>query len=1055
MMRISTHLECSIFNLGANVVPTIFEKSKHQSEQIVTSTPDEIDLNSNTEGQYNSCDGTSDVASNTESCFDCKLLKSEMNTLKVEYEAQIMALKLEKEKLTHKLAEKSDNFVLLRKELNQRKYEIKQLNASIVELQTNRYISPDLGGVVNTVELEDFIDCLCNGRKGKEPYSDHVRAICMNINFLSPRTYAYLREKFNKHLPHQSTIQAWYHNSNIDGSPGICKNSLDLLKEKAAKMRDRGIQLVGGIIFDEMRIRQNVQWCSKSRMFLGYATYGAKSKEYEQNDEPLIAKQVIVLMFTAINEFFQLPVAYHFIDTLDYQDRGALLLEVIKEITKCDVRIASVTFDGYSSNQTMCELLGGVLRGDSDQICPTFKNPANGDELHTFLDPSHSEKLVRNTLADLEVLYDGMGKKIEWKYFAQLVEFSVKMETISKSVADSMEFLMQNKVPEFTHAGPTIKFIRMFDKLWDIMNTSRIREGSLFKSALNPTNQNEVFVFLEEAKEYILSLKKRGKNSHRLTPLWKSKSKTGFLGYVMNIIGLKNIYNEFVVEKHWMPFVATYRVSQDHLEMFFGATRSMNGHNDNPTVQQFSSAYKKLLHQSDIRLSGCSNISLGCASNILSVSSRRGKLHDDLSGDVPVQNVSDGETNNDYLYELDGLERIGRCNHITDNMHDAGISFVAQSIENRMLNLEKGNKFSCFHCRLVLETNERLDTSTCISERTKFPCKSTFQLCKLTDNAIKSMSGFKTESTFKQKVYIDVLSNIRLSQLYPIYYEEDEHDLEHKNFLIKHIIDEYTRIKCNYLAKMQTMGMQNDFLRHHYLTRSQERSARIAGFNQKVKVVILRNTNMDRLLISKKSNRIQRTKSVGNLVDDDVQNLNFPNQQMVPLRSILKQPKNAPFSLTRRKSMPALKVSFRLRNDSSTTIDTMSPTNTRSPIPSTSSMDNRSTPLMLQMPAIPSTSSMSNASPPIPSTGSMGNTSTPLMSQVPAILSISSMANVSLIENASPISTTSTPRRSSAIEILLRHVGDMNREGRTSYIQTTLNNSANFGSLHYDDSDSD
>lgn len=167
------------------------------------------------------------------------------------------------------------------------------------------------------------------------------------------------------------------------------------------------------------------------------------------------------------------------------------------------------------------------------------------------------------------------------------------------------------------------------------------------------------------------------------------------------------------------------------------------------------------------------------------------------------------ETEENYLYELDGLNRLNRCNHVTDNIHDAGISFIAQSIENRILDCEDGDKISCSLCRLVLETNERLDTRNCITERAKFPCKSTFKIRK-------SLSNLKSESTFKQKVYIQVISSVQLPQLYPIYYDEEDHDLDHKNFLIKHIIDEYTRIKCTYLAKMQTLGMQNDFLRNHY-----------------------------------------------------------------------------------------------------------------------------------------------------------------------------------------------------------------------------------------------
>jgi len=42
-----------------------------------------------------------------------------------------------------------------------------------------------------------------------------------------------------------------------------------------------------------------------------------------------------------------------------------------------------------------------------------------------------------------------------------------------------------------------------------------------------------------------------------------------------------------------------YKISQDHLELFFGSIRGMGGYNNNPTSRQFQSAYKKLVVQSN------------------------------------------------------------------------------------------------------------------------------------------------------------------------------------------------------------------------------------------------------------------------------------------------------------------------------------------------------------------------------------------------------------------------------------------------------------------------
>jgi len=44
-----------------------------------------------------------------------------------------------------------------------------------------------------------------------------------------------------------------------------------------------------------------------------------------------------------------------------------------------------------------------------------------------------------------------------------------------------------------------------------------------------------------------------------------------------------------------LDFLLTYKLSQDHLELYFGCIRSRLGCNNNPTAKQFESTYKRLL----------------------------------------------------------------------------------------------------------------------------------------------------------------------------------------------------------------------------------------------------------------------------------------------------------------------------------------------------------------------------------------------------------------------------------------------------------------------------
>ena len=49
-----------------------------------------------------------------------------------------------------------------------------------------------------------------------------------------------------------------------------------------------------------------------------------------------------------------------------------------------------------------------------------------------------------------------------------------------------------------------------------------------------------------------------------------------------------------------LKYLLTYKLSQVHLELFFGAIRAAGGFNNNPTTQQFTAAYKRLLLRSHI-----------------------------------------------------------------------------------------------------------------------------------------------------------------------------------------------------------------------------------------------------------------------------------------------------------------------------------------------------------------------------------------------------------------------------------------------------------------------
>lgn len=67
------------------------------------------------------------------------------------------------------------------------------------------------------------------------------------------------------------------------------------------------------------------------------------------------------------------------------------------------------------------------------------------------------------------------------------------------------------------------------------------------------------------------------------------------------------------------------------------------------------------------------------------------------------------------------------------------------------------------------------------------PCVSTYQICKLVDVSLKSL--INTGPNFIHKIYTNVCTSLEYEKISPIF-NSHEHDFEHKQFIIKFIIDE-------------------------------------------------------------------------------------------------------------------------------------------------------------------------------------------------------------------------------------------------------------------------
>lgn len=653
----------------------------------------------------------------------------------------------------------------------------------------------------------EILSCLRNGVKAKEKYPETVRAFGFKLHSFNPHSYQFVRRTFSNNLPHISTIKSWYRNSNIDTEPGISRCSLDILEKKAREMKANGQQLVCCLMFDEMFIRKHVQWCSKTKKFLGYVTYGSQRHE--------IANNAIVFLVHGVNASIQVPVAHHFITTLNAEERKTILLEVLAELSQRGVIVSNITFDGLAANKSMCEFLGACFKRNNMKTF--FVDQHSKRRIYIIFDPSHCIKLVRNNFYSRKTFTDSKGGKVEWRFIRSLVQYGnnnsfglthkltnrhinfqnrkmhvrTAVQTLSNSSANSLEFLMGQNIRGFRSSAATIKFIKIFNNLFDVFNTQNIdhSNSNTHKSSINFFNSGEVFKFLAEAEQYIFDLQVKGLKSKKTVPIVTSLIKTGFLGFIVNIESLKGMYESLVEEQELMHMIPTYNLSQDHVEMFFSKIRLIHRTNDNPTVQQFKGSFKRIQMISDITISTHANITTcnSNVSNLLTISSSQ-----PVSVHCQTQAIDDDddviETNDDPCF-------------------NGAIGFVAAEVESRLLKAG-----GCAYCKKVLRENEKIDIKNCVG--INIPCSSSFEICKAVDAGINHFIKNSHEN-FKDKIMNYVMSTVNFDDLFPNFFEL-HHEKDHKDFLVKYIIDEFTHIKCTYVSKQKNLDMHKVYLRHKY-----------------------------------------------------------------------------------------------------------------------------------------------------------------------------------------------------------------------------------------------
>jgi len=243
------------------------------------------------------------------------------------------------------------------------------------------------------------------GKPVNKQFDSRLRSFALTLHYYSPRAYEYVQE-FNNCLPHCKTISKWY--QSIHGKPGIMLEAVNAIKQRSNSV---DYQLFGSLVFDEMAIRQHVEY--DGNKFNGYVDMG----ENVTVTDTRLAKDALVFMVVCINGAWKIPLAYFLIDRITAEQKNNLTLQCISSLHDAGMQIVCVTCDGTATNFAMMQQLGCNFN-----VLPlqTFQHPVTNEPIAIFPDPCHMLKLIRNAFGDLKIFVDEDNKLIKLEYLEKL-----------------------------------------------------------------------------------------------------------------------------------------------------------------------------------------------------------------------------------------------------------------------------------------------------------------------------------------------------------------------------------------------------------------------------------------------------------------------------------------------------------------------------------------------------------------------------------------------------------------------------------------------------------
>ncbi|XP_064473292.1 uncharacterized protein LOC135387973 isoform X2 [Ornithodoros turicata] len=431
--------------------------------------------------------------------------------------------------------------------------------------------------------------CLQPLQKFGRRWPPHFRSFALNLHFKGPQAYRYLSEVLA--LPSESSLRNWLKEVTLE--PGVMPSVLEGLKTKLQGLPPKDRTCV--LLFDEMSIKEHLQYDSRSDTVYGFADTGK-----ERNSQ--MANSALLVALSGLTKAWVQPLCYLFSkSTVSADTLQDLIQDLIRQLKSLDISVKAVVCDQGASNCALSRKL---------QISPT--KPyfcVDESKVYFIFDPPHLMKTTRNLLLKHDLQIGDAQEKVQWSFIKQYYEsdhplkvrlspkltdnhihptafkrMKVKLATqvLSNSVSTGIAVLISvGCMPPA--ATETSEFLLKMDQLFDCLNSSSVEQSDDKKMRYAMNNSTKHKELLESAAQWIATWKF---DSDRQPPTVR-----GWQITIRAVLALwEDLHQNFGFEH-----LLTRRLNQDPLENMFGQFRQMHGCNETPNAFQFVSSLKHTL----------------------------------------------------------------------------------------------------------------------------------------------------------------------------------------------------------------------------------------------------------------------------------------------------------------------------------------------------------------------------------------------------------------------------------------------------------------------------